>query len=236
MQRAFHSPKGLGCWNSYPVAALPQRNNSEQSGGFLSASQARLSSTMMPRAHTAPLQYPLTAAPSTVHSCHTQASPPQQILPQSLRIPWVTHTNDSSYPPTPPTGSHPAAPLQMQCPHPDLRLQDYGTAQQCFLSHPVCSTLWQSRGNLARHLWDVQHWNSRAKSTLVTHSLSRIMEYRYESGGYTGLAHSGADEEETMGWSLSEAKSGKKTAENQCQMLYLVMASGEHQLWLPESP
>lgn len=32
------------------------------------------------------------------------------------------------------------------------------------------------------------------------------MEYRYESGGYTGLAHSGAEEEEMMGWSLSEAK------------------------------
>lgn len=35
----------------------------------------------------------------------------------------------------------------------------------------------------------------------------------------------GADEEETMGWSLPEAKSGKKTAENQRQMLYLVTAS-----------
>lgn len=84
--------------------------------------------------------------------------------------------------------------------------------------------------------WDAQHWSSGAKSTLVTHPLSLIMEYRYESGGYTGLAHSGADEEETMKWSLSEAKSGKKTAENQCQMLYLVMASSEHRLWLPESP
>lgn len=140
-------------------------------------------------------QYPAHGSPIHCPQPPHPGQPPTADPPTEPSHTMGSLTNDSTHSVPP---SSPIADALSTCPHPDLRLQDYGTAQQCFLSHPVCSTLRQSHGNLAHHLWDAQHWSSRAKSTLVTHPLSLIMEYRYESGGCTGLAHSGADEEETM--------------------------------------
>lgn len=131
LQRAIHSTKILGCWDSYPVAAvLPQENNSEQSGEFLSASQAWHSSRTMPRAHTAPLQY--LAHGSPIH-CPQQSHPGQAPTADPPTEPSYTMgslTNDSSYPPTPPTRSHSAAPLQMHFPPAHTQLSDSRTVGQ----------------------------------------------------------------------------------------------------------
>lgn len=190
MHRAFHSPKGLGCCNSDPCFFTPKKQ------------------------FRALRRVPITVCQPSTAELHANAQSPhgtstvphsRQRHPQNTATPrpaphgrsshrtFAYHgvTNDSSYAPTPPTQPHPAAPLQMHFPpaHTQIsasNLHDYGPAQPCLPSHPVCSPWWQSHGNLAHHWCEAQHWSSRAKSTLVTHPLSHIVEY--DSGGHTGLA------------------------------------------------
>lgn len=143
MQRAFHSPKGLGCWNSYPCGFLAQKKQ------FRAIRRIPVTVCQASRAglhDNAPLQSPIHS--SSIH-CPQQPHPGQprkQVLPQNLRIPWghsqMTPATHSVTLTQQPQQYVPPAHTQIS----DSNLQDYGTAQQCFLSHPVCSTCGRAMG------------------------------------------------------------------------------------------